>query len=34
MSEMPLFHKSFLFFRKKLGISNVRYLIQIIAGEY
>jgi len=30
MSEMPLFHKSFLFFRKKLGISNVRYLVMTL----
>jgi len=30
MSEMPLFHKSFLFFRMKLGISYVRYLVMIL----
>jgi hypothetical protein len=33
MTEMPLFHKSFLFFRKKLGISNVRYLVMILRGN-
>jgi len=30
MSEMQLFHKSFLFFRMKLGISDVRYLVMIL----
>jgi len=30
MSEMPLFHKSFLFFRKKIGMSNVRYLVMTL----
>jgi len=33
MSEMPLFHISFLFFRKTIGMSNVRYLVMTLTKK-